>query len=64
MRFAYKLKQVEFDLGSKRFFILFDEYKAHTPTRMKVFDFKTIFTYQNSTRSLDQNTVEIGDIKG
>jgi translation initiation factor 3 subunit I len=43
MRFVYKLKQVEFDYGSKRFLLLHDEYKPHTPSRMKVYDFKTLF---------------------
>lgn len=45
MRFVYKLKQVEFDYGSKRFLLLHDEYKPHTPTRMKVYDFKTLFNF-------------------
>ena len=45
IRFPYKLKQIEFDLGSKRFLLLHDEYKANTPSRIKVFDFKTIFNY-------------------
>lgn len=45
IRFPYKLKQIEFDLGSKRFFLVHDEYKANTPSRLKVFDFKTIFNY-------------------
>lgn len=56
MRFVYKLKQVEFDYGSRRFLLLHDEYKPHTPTRMKVYDFKTLFNYDVSK---DVNGVEL-----
>lgn len=45
MHFLYKLKQVEFDYGSKRFLLLHDEFKSNTPTRIKVYDFKTLFNF-------------------
>lgn len=41
----YKLKQIEFDLGSNRFFLLHDEYKPNTPSHIKVYDFKTLFKF-------------------
>ena len=49
LRFPYKLKQIEFDLGSKRFLLLLDEYKVNVPSRIKVFDFDTIFKSNAST---------------
>jgi WD40 repeat protein len=45
IRFPNKLKQIEFDLGSNRFLLLHDEYKPQTPSKIKVFDFKTIFNF-------------------
>lgn len=39
-RFEYKLKQVEFNLGSSQFLIVLDEFKQNTPSRIKVFNFK------------------------
>ncbi len=45
IRFPFKLKQIEFDLGSNRFLLLHDEYKANTPSHIKVFDFKTVFNF-------------------
>ena len=56
MRFEYKLKQVEFDYGSKRFLLLQDEYKPQTPTRMKVYDFNTILNAPDT--SSDKTAVE------
>ena len=38
-----KLKQIEFDLGSNRFLLLHDEYKANTASLIKVYNFKTLF---------------------
>ncbi len=46
IHFEYKLKQVEFDYGSKRFLLLHDEFKSNTPTRIKVYDFKTLFNFE------------------
>ena len=43
IRFPFKLKQIEFDLSTKRFLLVLDEYKPNTPSRIKVYDFKTIF---------------------
>jgi hypothetical protein len=56
IRFPFKLKQIEFDLGSKRFLLLHDEYKPNTPSRIKVFDFKTIF---NSTAADEESVKKI-----
>ena len=46
VRFVFKLKQIEFDLGSNRFLLLHDEYKANTPSRIKVYNFKTFLNFQ------------------
>ena len=42
------MKQVEFDLGSNRFLLLHDEYKPNTPSRIKVYNFKTVLNVDTS----------------
>ena len=49
------MKQIEFDFGSSRFFLLQDEYKPQTPSRIRVYNFKTLFNFDVSK---DNESVE------